>query len=156
MTKLTGFLLLAILGTTAISAPVRGAATTAFEAQAAVNRAMQPHRILARAYRDSLSTFARTLQRPPNWTAPVDPIMTVAAVVEMRRSFDLMKQLYQVHMSYDRDARITLEQQGINTILESIGYNLEELERQVSYNALHERRISEMTDRILQECARLT
>lgn len=156
MNRITVFVVTAISCITAVAMPVLANALNTRDAIDLQNITREPQHILAMAYKDNLSTFAKTLRRPAGQSTVVNSIMTRAAVAEMRRSFDLMTQLFQSHMSYDMDTLISPTQLRMNTKIATIGYLLEELEREVSYNALDARRISEMTEKIIAESARLS
>ncbi len=62
-----------------------------------------PHQALAMAYGENLATFARAVQRQASGSKTVDVDLARPAVVEMRRSFDQMKQHHQAHMSMMSD-----------------------------------------------------
>ena len=58
----------------------------------------EPHHVLAMAYRQNLAAFAKVLQQQTAGAASVNIEFARAAVTEMRRSFDQMKQHHQEHM----------------------------------------------------------
>lgn len=60
--------------------------------------AHEPHHVLAMAYHQNLAVFARALHEQTARDSSVNVEFSRAAVTEMRRSFDLMKQHHQSHM----------------------------------------------------------
>ncbi len=60
--------------------------------------ANEPHHVLAMAYHRNLATFAKALQEQTARASSVNVEFARAAVTEMRRSFDKMKQHHQEHM----------------------------------------------------------
>ena len=58
----------------------------------------EPHHMLAMAYHQNLATFAKALHEQAMQASPVNVEFARAAVTEMRRSFDQMKQHHQEHM----------------------------------------------------------
>ena len=63
-----------------------------------MTKASEPHHVLAMAYHQNLAAFAKALHEQASSAAPVNVDFARAAVTEMRRSFDLMKQQHQEHM----------------------------------------------------------
>jgi outer membrane murein-binding lipoprotein Lpp len=60
--------------------------------------ANEPHHILAKAYHQNMAAFAKLLQEQTARANPVNVEFVRAAVAEMRRSFEQMKQHHQEHM----------------------------------------------------------
>lgn len=60
--------------------------------------ANEPHHVLAMAYHQNLAAFAKVLQEQTVRATSVNVEFARAAVTEMRRSFDQMKQHHQEHM----------------------------------------------------------
>ena len=60
--------------------------------------ANEPHHVLAMAYHQNLAAFAKDLQEQTARASSVNVEFARAAVAEMRRSFDQMKQHHQEHM----------------------------------------------------------
>ncbi len=60
--------------------------------------ANEPHHVLAMAYHQNLAAFAKALQEQTERASSVNVEFARAAVSEMRRSFDQMKQHHQEHM----------------------------------------------------------
>ena len=58
----------------------------------------EPHHVLAMAYHQNLATFAKSLHERTMQASSVNVEFARAAVTEMRRSFDQMKQHHQEHM----------------------------------------------------------
>lgn len=60
--------------------------------------ANEPHHVLAMAYHQNLTAFAKALHEQTAGASSVNIEFARAAVAEMRRSFDRMKQHHQKHM----------------------------------------------------------
>jgi len=60
--------------------------------------ANEPHHVLAMAYHQNLAAFAKALHEQTARASSVNVEFARAAVTEMRRSFDQMKQHHQEHM----------------------------------------------------------
>ena len=60
--------------------------------------ANEPHHVLAMAYCQNMTVFAKALQGQTARPGPVNVEFARAAVTEMRRSFDQMKQHHQEHL----------------------------------------------------------
>ena len=60
--------------------------------------ASEPHHVLAMAYHQNLAAFAKALHEQATAAGPLNLDFARAAVSEMRRSFDQMKQHHQEHM----------------------------------------------------------
>lgn len=60
--------------------------------------AAEPHHVLAMAYHQNLVAFAKALSEQTESAGPVNLDFARAAVGEMRRSFDQMKQHHEAHM----------------------------------------------------------
>jgi len=58
----------------------------------------EPHHVLAMAYHQNLATFAKALHEQATRASSVNVEFARAAVAEMRRSFDQMKQHHHEHM----------------------------------------------------------
>lgn len=66
--------------------------------QTMMEMAKEPHHVLAMAYHQNLTVFATALHEQTMQGNSVNVEFARAAVTEMRRSFDLMKQHHQNHM----------------------------------------------------------
>lgn len=86
----------------ALSLGAFGAMATAAEHKGHSPRAMEmahePHHVLAMAYHRNLATFAKALHEQTAGASSVNLEFARAAVAEMRRSFDQMKQHHQACM----------------------------------------------------------
>lgn len=60
--------------------------------------ANEPHHVLAMAYCENMNVFVNALQGRTSRTSAVDVEFARAAVTEIRRSFDQMKQHHQAHV----------------------------------------------------------
>lgn len=160
MKRLTVCMVMAISCVAAVSAP---AFATEMSSHHAMNmnamnmRAMAraPHHMLAMAYKDNMTLFAKTLQQPAGRTEALDIVMAREAVIEIRRSFGLMKQHCEdqmMTMSDDMREQMSMMTQQMDTKIATIGTRLEELELEVSYNALDARKISDLAGTIIHEC----
>lgn len=66
----------------------------------------EPHHVLAMAYMQNISTFAKALRDQAQGTSPLNADFARAAVVEIRRSLDEMEKHHQEHMqSMSEDMR---------------------------------------------------
>ena len=83
---------LAAFGAIATAAEHEGHSATSME------MAHEPHHVLAMAYHRNLATFAKALHEQSAGASSVNLEFARAAVAEMRRSFDQMKQHHQACM----------------------------------------------------------
>lgn len=155
MKSFTMNMVMAIACAAAVSAPALAAGMNRNHEGHMQQMAREPHHVLAMAYNDNLKTFAKTLQRPAEQSESPNAVMARAAVGEMRRSFDLMKQHCQDHMATMNDtmkAQMSTMMQQMDTKTATINARLEDLEREVSYAALDARIISSLADKIIHSC----
>ena len=73
-------------------------ANPAAQGKMMMEMAKEPHHVLAMAYHQNLATFAKSLHEQTMQASSVNVEFARAAVTEMRRSFDQMKQHHQAHM----------------------------------------------------------
>jgi uncharacterized protein YbjT (DUF2867 family) len=108
------------------------------------------------AYRDNIATFARALRGEGTHPKTVDLDLARPAVVEMRRSFDQMKQHHQAQMtvmSGHSDSAMSRMKQQMETHLTGLGEHLTALEAEVNGNAPDSMKVSEHVNAILVQCA---
>lgn len=159
MKSFTMSLVLAIFCGATVTAPALAAERNGRDARDMQAMSHEPHHMLVMAYKESLTAFAKTLQRPAGQTAPLDPVMARTAVTEMRRSFNLMNQHCQEHMSTMSDemkTRMSSMIQQMDTKTVTIGRRISDLEREVSYNSLDATVISGLAGSIIYECDHIT
>ncbi len=115
-----------------------------------------PHQVLAMAYRDNLVTFAKALRGQVSPSKAVDTELARPAVIEMRRSFDQMRQHHQAHMatmSEHMDSSMIAMKGHMDTHMAALSEHLTALESDVNGSAPDARRISMHADEIVKECA---
>ncbi|MEK8023207.1 MAG: hypothetical protein AAB229_05300 [Candidatus Hydrogenedentota bacterium] len=157
MKKFTIYIVLAILCIASVSVQVIAAKMNEHRDMTKHMRdsAREPHHMLAMAYKSNLMTFARILQQPAGRSEAVDTTMARSAVMEMRRSFEMLKQHHSDHertMSDDMKVRMSKMTQQMDTRIATIDSRLDELELEVSYSVLNARNISELSRKIVHEC----
>lgn len=117
-----------------------------------------PHHVLAMAYRDNLTTFARALQGQVTHSKSVDLDMARPAVAEMTRSFDQMKQHHvaQMKMMGEQKAPMSGMMKQHETQLAALSEHLTALQSEVSLGTPDPKKVSEHTTEILKQCARMS
>ena len=169
------------LATAGLMALVLGAATTSASAQdpkpARGERPMQhegmrsmmvqPHHVLAMAYRDNLVTFAHAVQNQGTRMKTVNLTLVRPAVAEMRRSFDQMRQHHQAQQAAMGDSTMMPRgmrgdsakkamapmMEDMTRHLTAIEGHLAALETEVKSDAPDAARVTEHTSAILKESA---
>jgi hypothetical protein len=120
-----------------------------------------PHHALAAAYRDNLAIFARALNTDVNRTHAVNADLARPATVEMRRSFDQMKQHHQAQMSsmgtqmtmpMPRDSAASGMMRNMESHVAALGMHLTALEAEVQGSAPSAAKVTEHTAEILKQC----
>ena len=94
----------------------------------------EPHHVLAMAYHQNLATFAKSLHEQTMQAGSVNVEFARAAVTEMRRSFDQMKQHHQEHMqtmSADMQTKMSGMMQQMETHHIELNTQLTALEQEV-------------------------
>ena len=128
---------------------------------------VQPHHVLAMAYRDNLVTFAHAVQNQGTRMKTVDLTIVGPAVAEMRRSFDQMRQHHQAqHKVMGDSAKMPMGMKGdsakksMATMMEdmtrhlaAIDGHLTALEAEVKADAPDAAKVTEHTSAILKESA---
>ena len=115
-----------------------------------------PHQVLALAYRDNLTTFARALARQLSESKAVNVDLARPATAEMRRSFDQMREHHQAHvktMDAPADSTLPAMASHMEAHLAALNVHLTALETEVNAGAPDAAKVSEHTTEILKECA---
>jgi len=115
-----------------------------------------PHHVLAMAYRDNLTTFAKALQGQVTKSKSVNLDLARPATAEMRRSFDQMKEHHQAQVSMmgDHPTPAMMDtKQHMETHLTAVNEHLTELEAELNAAAPDPMKVAEHTSMILKHCA---
>jgi polyhydroxyalkanoate synthesis regulator phasin len=99
-----------------------------------MDMANEPHHVLAMAYHQNLATFAKALHEQTARASSVNVEFARAAVTEMRRSFDQMKQHHQEHMqtmSAEMHTKMSGMMQQMETHQTELNTQLTALEQEV-------------------------
>lgn len=119
-----------------------------------------PHHVLAMAYRDNLTTFAKALQGQVTHAKTVNLDLARPAVAEMRRSFEQMQQHHQGQMQMmtmmmgdSMKPAMSGRMQHMETHLAALGEHLTALESEVSASTPDPKKITEHTAEILKHSA---
>lgn len=94
----------------------------------------EPHHALAMAYCQNMTVFAKALQEQTARASSVDVEFARAAVTEMRRSFEQMKQHHQEHvqaMSAEMQTKLSGMMQQMETHQAELNTQLTALEQEV-------------------------
>ena len=94
----------------------------------------EPHHVLAMAYQQNLAAFAKALHEQTAQATSVNVEFAGAAVAEMRRSFDQMKQHHQGHMktmNAETHAKMGAMMQKMETHQTELDTQLTALEQEV-------------------------
>ncbi len=108
-----------------------------------------PHQALAMAYHESLAAFAKALQEQTANATAVDVDFARAAVAEMRRDFDQMKEHHEAHMksmSAEMHAQMAGQMSGMMKQMEThqgeLNTQLTALEQEVQSTKPDAKRVS--------------
>ena len=115
----------------------------------------EPQHVLAMAYRDNVVTFAQALGGQVKQAKAVNLDLARPAVAEMRRSFDLIQQYHQAHMTMMRDhpnPAMSGAMQEMETHLSALGEHLTALESEVNASTPDPKKVWEQTAEILKQC----
>ena len=113
------------------------------------------HHILAMAYHQNLATFAKALHEQTASASSVDAEFARAAVTEMRRSFDQMKQHHDEHMktmSADMHAKMSGMIQKMETHQTEVNTQLSALEKEVQSANPDAKKVSTLAASIHTHC----
>ena len=133
----------------------------AMHAMPGMNGMMEgPHHVLAMAYRDNLTTFAKALQGHAAHSKTVNLDLARPAVAEIRRSFDQMQQHYQAQMQMmtmmmgdSMKPAMSGMLQHMETHLAALGEHLTALESEVNASTPDPKKVSEHLTEILKHSA---
>lgn len=107
--------------------------------------ANEPHHVLAMAYHQNLAAFAKALHLQTASASSVNVEFARAAVAEMRRSFDQMKQHHQEHMqtmSAEMHAKMGGMMQQMETHQTELKTQLSALEQEVRLSTPDAKKVS--------------
>jgi polyhydroxyalkanoate synthesis regulator phasin len=108
----------------------------------------EPHHALAMAYMQNIATFAKTLHKQAEGSSPLNAEFARAAVTEMRRSFDQMKQHHQEHvqtMSAEMHTKMSGMMQQMETHQAELNTKLTALEQEVQSATPDAKKVSTLT-----------
>lgn len=113
--------------------------------------ASEPHHVLAMAYHQNLAAFAKALHEQTMPAGPLNLDFSRAAVSEMRRSFDQMKQHHQEHMkgmSADKHAKMTGMMEKMGTGQAEMNTHLTDLEQELLSATPDPKKVSALASRL--------
>lgn len=113
----------------------------------------EPHHVLARAYVQNLTTFAKALRDQVDSTKTVDAEFARAALAEMRRSFDSMQQHMADHMKAmpaDMSSHMGMMMQGMDAHVSAIKQSLTALEREIQADTPSASKVSSSAGEIVK------
>lgn len=114
-----------------------------------------PHHALAMAYHQNLAAFAKALHEQTAGAASVNAEFARAAVAEMRRSFDLIKQHHQEHMktmSPEMHAKMGGMMQKMETHQAELNSQLGALEQEVKSATPDGKKVSSLAASVHTHC----
>ncbi len=120
----------------------------------AMEMAHEPHHVLAMAYHRNLAIFAKALHEQAAGTSSVNVEFARAAVAEMRRSFDLMKQQQQAcsqAMNAEMQAKMKDKMQQMETQQNQLNEQLTALEQEAQAAAPDPKKVSTLTSNVLTQ-----
>ncbi len=112
----------------------------------------EPHHALAMAYHHNLTTFAKTLHEQTSHAKSVNVEFARAAVAEMRRSFDQMKQHHEEcakAMSPEMQTKMKDQMEKMEMHHDQVNQQLTELEKEVALSTPDAKRVSTLTANLL-------
>ncbi len=121
--------------------------------------ASEPHHVLAMAYHQNLAVFAKALHEQAATTGPLNLGFARAAVSEMRRSFDQMKQHHQDHMkgmSPQMHTKMGGMMEKMGTHQNEMNTQITELEREVASAQPDAKKVSTLAERAHKHLAGMT
>ena len=113
--------------------------------------ASEPHHVLAMAYHQNLAAFAKALHDQTTAADPLNLDFARAAVSEMRRSFDQMKQHHQEHMkgmSADKHAKMTGMMEKMGTRQAEMNTQITDLEQELRAATPDAKKVSDLAGRL--------
>ncbi len=117
---------------------------------------MDPHHVLAMAYRSNLATFGEALSSHAAHATTINLDLARPAVAEMRRSLEQMQTHHQAHkatMQASADSAMSKMIQHMDTHLASVAEHMTMLERDVAGSTPDPKSVSLHTAAILKEHA---
>ena len=156
-TKAISMILMALslgaFGAIATAAEHKGHSTMSME------MAHEPHHVLAMAYHRNLATFAKALHEQTAGASSVNLEFARAAVAEMRRSFDQMKQHHQAcmqTMSVEMQAKMKDKMQQMESHQNQLNDQLTALEQEVQSPAPDPKKVSTLASSVLTHLAAMS
>lgn len=137
---------LGAFGAIATAAEHRGHSTMCME------MAHEPHHVLAMGYHHNLATFAKALHEQTAGGKSVNLEFARAAVAEMRRSFDLMKQQHQQcmqTMSAEMQAKMKGKMEQMEAHEKQLNDQLTALEQEVQLPVPDPKKVSTLASSVL-------
>ncbi len=113
--------------------------------------ASEPHHVLAMAYHQNLAAFAKALHEQTMAAGPLNLDFARAAVSEMRRSFDQMKQHHQEHMkgmSADQHAKMTGMMEKMGSGQAKMNTQITDLEQELLAATPDAKKVSDLAGRL--------
>ena len=113
--------------------------------------ASEPHHVLAMAYHQNLAAFAKALHEQTTTAGPLNLDFARAAVSEMRRSFDQMKQHHQEHMkgmSTEMHTKMSGMMEKMGTGQAEMNTQLTDLEQELLSTTPDAKKVSALADRV--------
>lgn len=132
------------------AAPDKGGAPDHFKMMAG-----EPHHVIAMAYHQNLAVFAKALHEQTKGKTSINVDFARTAVVEMRRSFDLMTQHHEDHlktMSPEQRAQMSERMESMKTHRIELNTALAALGQEVQAPTPDAKKVFALADRV---CAHL-
>lgn len=119
----------------------------------------EPHHVLAMAYHQNLAAFSKALHEQTTAAGPLNLDFARAAVSEMRRSFDQMKQHHQEHMkgmSADKHAKMAGMMEKMGTRQAEMNTQITDLEQELRSPTPDSKKVSDLANRLHTRLAEMT
>ena len=111
-----------------------------------------PHHLLAMAYRDNLTTFARVLERDITRSQEVNLELARPAVAEMRRSFEQMREHHEAQTGHMQAPMPAMMMDEMKAHLSALGESLTKLSEEVQGKEPDRTKVMESLAAILRHC----
>ncbi len=121
--------------------------------------ASEPHHVLAMAYHQNLAAFAKALHEQAAIAGPLNLDFGRAAVSEMRRSFDQMKQHHQAHMkgmSTEMPTKMSGMMEKMGTGQAEMNARLTDLEKELLSTTPDAKKVSALAGEVHTRLAEMT
>ncbi len=121
--------------------------------------ASEPHHVLAMAHHQNLAAFAKALHEQSTTVAPLNLDFARAAVSEMRRSFDQMKQHHQEHMkgmSAEMHTKMSGMMEKMGTGQAEMNARLTDLEKELASTTPDPKKVSTLAGQVHTRLAEMT